>query len=493
MSNVTSSIKKYVNRKQFKYGGYAVLITLIGIAVIVFANIGLTALENNFDLRLDMSQNKAYTLNDQTKMIAGDLTKDVYIYTLYAPGQEDNDALAILKKIKALSGHITLENKDPGSDPAFINKFQTNGSTIEDGSIIVTDKDNKVFQVLNQYAQYSNQYDDYSNLVSRQIKVEGAVTSAINYIQLGYMPTVFLVQGHAELPLSDISTLSANFSNQNYNLQTINIGQTPEKVKPGDIILFMRPQVDITDSERDALTPLMLKGGRFFFLLDPLSSDPAKMPNLMSLLKQYDIELKDGLVVENDLSYLYPGQNHLVLEPELQSHAITDVIISRQLPVVIPGSGVIKLPEVPPDSTMKMTSLLKTSDQSYFKTIEEAQTDMSQQPDDEVGPFDVGVAVEKNNGGDVADDVRFVLFYNTDFATVQGAGTISNIDLVMNSAAWMRNSAKDIYVRPKAISTPQIVIKNMAQFWTITMVSVLLVPLLMLAAGIFIYLRRKHL
>lgn len=491
MNNAFSSIKKYVNRKQFKYGGYAVLITLFGIAVIVLVNIGLTVLEDNYDLRLDMSQNKAFTLNEETKKIVGGLTKDVYIYTLYSPGQEDNDALAILKKIKALSGHIHLENKDPGTNPGFVNQYQQSGNAIEDKSIIVSDKDAKLFRVLDLYAQYSAQYDENYQQTGVNIKVEGAVTSAINYIQLGYMPTLFLVQGHGEATIAELGSLSAVLSDQNYNLQTVNIGQTPEKLKPGDIIMFMDPKVDITDAERDTLTPLMLKGGRFFFMFEPGSADPAKLPNIMSLLKQYDIELKDGYIVEADPNFMIAAQNPMLLLPEIKSHAITDVIINNGVPALIQYSGAIRLPDVMPDRTMSATPLLTSSEQSYFK-IKDPTKEFTpeQQEGDETGPFCVGAAVEKDNGSEDADDVRFVVFYNASFATVQN---FANMDLFMNSADWMRNAEKDIRIRAKPISSPQIMIKSAAQFWVVVVVSTLLVPLLMLAAGIFVYLKRKHL
>jgi ABC-2 type transport system permease protein len=497
-----SSFKKFVTSKRFKFGGYAIAITLVGIAVVVLVNIGLTVLENNFDLRLDLTQNKAYSLNEQTKKVVGNLTKDVYIYTLYTPGNENDEVNAVLMKIKALSGHVTLENRDPNRDPAFMKKFQENGSsTIAEGSVIVADKEGKLFRVIDQYAQYSYGYNSYTqSYETTQLKVEGAVTTAVNYIELGYIPTVFLVQGHGEVGLTDLSHVQAGLSDESYSLKTINIAQAPGDIKPGDIVMFFNPQRDITDLERETLKPLMEKGGRFLFLFDPTSTETDKLPNLMSLLKLYDIDLKPGIVYENDSLHMYSPSYPYVLAPDIQSHDITNAIIQTQIPILVDTSGALKLPEAMPDSSMTMQPLLKTTGNSFLKTLEELSLikqdeKVTKSDTDESGPFTVAAAVERDaRTGDVNDNVRFVVAYNTRFISNSDiALKFENYDLFINSMAWMRNSEKDIYVRPKTVSTPQITIRSAAQFWAVSVVSVLLVPVVMVIAGIVIYLKRKHL
>ena len=84
---------------------------------------------------------------------------------------------------------------------------------------------------------------------------------------------------------------------------------------------------------------------------------------------------------------------------------------------------------------------------------------LAQSDTDETGPFDLAAAVEKdNNTGNTDDDVRFVIIYDTQFITSNTLSltSFSNIDLFMNSLGWMKNSAQDIYVRPKTDSTPQL-------------------------------------
>lgn len=497
MENKASSVKKSVfSNKRFKYGGYALIITLVGIAVVVLLNIGLTTLENNFDLRIDTTQNKKYSLTDQTKQVVQSLSKDIYIYTTYPTGNEDKDISEILQKFKSLSTRIHLENKDTDKDPRFATPYTKDGKTISPGDIIVTDKDSKVFRVLDQYAQYQAIYDQTTGeQTGTQIKVEGSLVTALNYINLGYMPAAYLVQGHGELALSDVSAVSAYMSDSNYNLQTVNVAQTPDKLKAGDIIMFFYPKTDISDQERDILKPLMEKGGRFFFLLDPATMAQKDMPNLKSLLKLYDIELKSGVVVEGDTAHMIMATNPLYLMPDIQSHAITDAMTNKNIPLVLYASSALKLPDVAPDSSTTITSLLKSSDKAFLKKLDpnNQNATMEYQSGDEMGPFDLAAAVEKKNGSNDADSVKLMIAYSTQFITDSSmVSNTNNMGFFLSGCDWMRNADNEIYVRPKLASTAYFT-TNVAETWVVIAFSVLFVPVLMLVAGIIIYVRRKHL
>lgn len=504
MDKKKMDFSKLFSNKKFKYGGYSLIIVIIGIALVVLLNYGLTMLEKNFDLRVDMTQNKKYSLADQTKKLVEGLKSDIYIYTTYAPGAEDKDVSQILQKIKALSGHVVLQNVDPDLNPVFFQKYETNGTKISTGEIIVSDKDGKLFRVLNQDAQYTTSYDQNTGATTvTQIKVEGAVVTAVNYIQIGYIPTVYLVTGHGEADMSSLADLSTSMSSGNYNFVSLNIAQAPDKIKAGDIVMMLDPQRDITQAERDSLKPLMEKGGRFYILLNPQYAGPGKMPNLESLLMLFDISLKSGVVIEGNTANEYTPSMPYALVPEVQDHAITTPIKSANYPLVIPFSGALKLPDAAPETSMTITSLLKTSDKAYLKSFDsltsaKSVADLAKADTDEAGPFDLAVAIDKTNGSNAADDAKLVISYSSDFAMESGliaaSAPYEDNDLFMNSVGWMQNATgQDIYVRPKSISASVMNITNVVQFWIIAVIGILLVPVIMLVAGIVIYQRRKHL
>lgn len=498
MSKMIPSIKKTLGSKKFKYGGYAIAVTLVGIAAVVLFNIGLTSLEENFDLKIDTSQNKKFTLTEQTKQVMSALEKDIYIYTTYTPGQEQDEIVEIINKIKALSGRIRVENHDPDLEPGFMQRFTEGGETVSAGSVIVSDAEGKLFRVLDTYDLYEVEYDSNYQPTVTQIKAESAITIAANYISIGYMPNVYIAEGHGELTIADLSAVNASMKDENFNLVSLNIAQEPEKPQPGDIIMFVSPKVDLTNEERDILKPLIEKGGRFYFLFDPQYMSEEKTPNFLSLLKLYDVGLQDGYVFEEDTKHMFMGGYPNFLVPDLQSHDVTNTVKDQNIPLVIPDAGALALPDSPPENSMTITSLAKTSDSSYLKKIEDlvnaqSEGDIARKDTDASGPFDVAACLEKTNGSDPADTAKIVVIYSSRYLEAVASPSYANMSMLINGAAWMRNADKEIYVRAKDVSDTSLTFKNAFEYWLVVVISALLVPVLMLAAGILVYLKRKHL
>ena len=77
------------NKKLLKKGSYSLALTIIVIAAAIFLN--LLAGELPYSLtKIDVSENKLYTVGDQTKELASRLTEDVTLYLLAEDGQEDS-------------------------------------------------------------------------------------------------------------------------------------------------------------------------------------------------------------------------------------------------------------------------------------------------------------------------------------------------------------------------------------------------------------------
>ena len=248
------------------------------------------------------------------------------------------------------------------------------------------------------------------------------------------------------------------------------------------------------DAERDVLKPLFEKGGRFLIMLDPVTLNGKSLPNLESLLKLYNVEVKPGLIVEGDAGRIM-SSSPVYLVPNIEPHAITDPLTASGTPIIVPMAGALQLPQEPPESTMTITPLLQTSEKAYLKTGDLQSASASQEPGDESGPFVIAAALEKTNSSNDDDTARAVIIYNTAFATsTQYTNYTNNMDLVLNAANWMRNTSQDdIYIRAKALTNPVLIMQSQAQLISVLAVSVLLIPVVMLVVGIAVYLKRKHL
>ncbi|MDD4796938.1 MAG: Gldg family protein, partial [Eubacteriales bacterium] len=148
------------NKKNVKYGGYSLLLTAAFLVAIILINVLVTALSDRFNLQVDMTQTRKYSLSTQTNQILKNLDKDVYVYTLYATGAEDSDIMQILSMYRSGSNKVHVESIDMTKNPQSVQAFTQDGSTLQNTSIIVTNADKSRYRILTQYDQYEYSYDE---------------------------------------------------------------------------------------------------------------------------------------------------------------------------------------------------------------------------------------------------------------------------------------------------------------------------------------------
>ena len=70
--------------------------SIVSIAVLLLLvlsfNVLVSVLDGRFNLHADMSQQKYFSISDTTKEILDGLDQDIYVYTLYETGNEDERA-----------------------------------------------------------------------------------------------------------------------------------------------------------------------------------------------------------------------------------------------------------------------------------------------------------------------------------------------------------------------------------------------------------------
>ena len=78
----TFNFVEIFKNKRVRYGGYAALITLAAAVMVVVLNLIIQLVPSD----IDMTENKLFTLSDQTKDLLDTLEKPVVIYGLYPAG-----------------------------------------------------------------------------------------------------------------------------------------------------------------------------------------------------------------------------------------------------------------------------------------------------------------------------------------------------------------------------------------------------------------------
>ncbi|NMA82537.1 MAG: GldG family protein [Epulopiscium sp.] len=475
------NIKQSFQNKKFKYGGYATMVTMIFIAILLVINL----VVEQMGIKIDLTQNALYSLSQQTYDILDGLEQDVTIYGLYETGQEQLMVKEVLDKYASRSKKINIQYKDPILYPQFALQYEKDGQTVSLGSLIV-ESGNKV-KVISQYdlVNYSYNYNNPTQSQAESLAIEQRITAAIDYVTSEKNPIIYSLVGHNEEALPAV--VKDQLQKENYTLEDLNLLSDDVALGEGDTLLIMTPKRDITEDEDEKIREFLIKGGRAIFLLDLVEG---QLPIFEDLVASYGVGLEKGIIIEGDAQRRY--QNAIHLWPNQGQHEILNSIRSAQLPVIIPGAQGLQVEEVKRRS-LEVEPLLTTSSNSWGKVNPNATT-LEKEAEDLQGPFHVAVAVtEKQYENNEEIVTKVVVVSNTQFINSQMASisAFGNMDFFMNSVNWLQDQKQNITIRPKSLTTQRLVISGLQQL-TYAGIVTILIPLIVLAIGVVVWLRRRH-
>ena len=205
------------NKKLLKKGSYSLAFTVVILAIAVFLNLLISELPSSAT-KIDVSENKLYSIGDETKNVASSLTEDVTLYLLAEDGSEDATLNELLTRYADLSSHIKYEKKDPVLNPSFASSY-TDEDLASNSVIVVSDKRSKVIPYSDLYESSVN-YQTYS-METTAFDGEGQVTSAIAYVTTEDLPILYTLTGHEENDLD--SSMQSAIEKENIEVQELNL------------------------------------------------------------------------------------------------------------------------------------------------------------------------------------------------------------------------------------------------------------------------------
>lgn len=451
-----------------KAGSYSLLISAVVLAILVVVNIFAQVLPATWT-KLDMSATQLYSVTSNTKAVLAGLSEDVTIYWIVQADQEDLYLENLLAKYEAMSGHITVEKKNPDTYPAFTQQYTD--ETVPNNSLIVESSqrsryvpyDNIYLSELD-YTTYSYVYTDFAG--------ESAITSAIHYVVTEDLPMVYRLQGHGEAELP--SGFSDSVDQANIQLNTLTLLSTNQVPEDADAVLIYDPQSDITEEEKKMLTDYVSAGGQLLVIAGPMDGDP--LVNLNSILEQYDVTLTDGIVIEadaNNYAYGYP----YALLPTMESDTVTQPLIDDNYVPVIPLAQGMVINDT--DDTGTVTSLLSTSATSFSKLAGYDMVSYDKEEGDIDGPFSLAVTIDAGNDGRITWFSSAMFLDDTFNYYASGA----NAELALNALSALVGEQETLSIRTRSLDYNYLTISESTAS-TLQILMIALFPLTYLGIGI---------
>ncbi len=473
-----------VKTKNFRIGTYTAATTAIVLAILVAVNLLVSALPETYT-QPDLSGNDLYDLSEQTEELVSGLEEDVNVYWIVQDGYEDDTLQKTLTRYEDLSKHIKVEKIDPVANPNFA--YQYTSDDVYNNSLVVTSADASKSRYISYYDIYETSYDEDYNTVT-SYNGEGALTSAVNFVTSAAQTKVYYLSGHGEDELP--SNLVSSFETENISLTPLNL--LTEETVPTDCesLLIYSPASDFSQAEIEKIEAYLAENGSLMLFTD---CDSEELPNLHAMMQKRGVKAVDGMVVEKDNShYMSNYPNYLI--PQLESHEITDPLISGNYYVLMPIAQGLEMtaPDGEESSDVSVTALLSTTAGAYSKADGILATNAEKETGDigaDTDGFALAVAItEQTDTG----ESKMVWITSSTLVESQIDQLVSggNTDFVTNAMGWLCEMEDAISIHAKTISYEYLTLTS-AQSGRWTLVMVVLIPVTVLAGGIIVWLKRR--
>ena len=499
-------IKGQFTSRKFRGGAFSSILIVFILVAVVLVNM----IVSQFDLKIDTTDESTYTLTNQTKNVVKDIKDDIKIYYVVENGKELTMFKNIVDKYEELSDNIQVIYKDPILYPDFATKYAGSGAKVNSNSIVVVNDKTGNYKYIPYSEMYSLDYTDVYNGKATDptvtaIDVEGQITSAVKMVTNQHKDKIYAVSGHGETTISDY--LKNEFEKLGTEIDFLNIrsvgdaGSSDDETMKGlpetdtkavtipkdcNILYIAGPTTDYTETEVAAIKTYLQGGGKAIVMLNYMARN---MTNFTGLLKYYGLDVTEGVVMENS-SHSGGGIPYMSYAEISNSNSITLGIDNDTNPVIMPYAQGIK--ENVSRDTLTIDKLLTTSSDAYCKTADVSSiTTYEKEDTDVVGPFDAGVMVSDIYDGKTSEMVVFSSHYVADDQFIQ-SDNFGNIVLLNNTVSYLTGQETGLSI-PKRSMVETYVNTTDSDTVFYTVVLIVAVPILLLAAGFLIwYMRRRR-
>jgi ABC-type uncharacterized transport system involved in gliding motility auxiliary subunit len=472
----------WIKTRQTKYTLYVTLYLLVIIAVLGAAN----WLANRHNKSIDSTSNKKFSLSDQTIKVVKNLTKDVTI-TDYDKTSAFTTSRDLLDRYANLSTKLHVVYVDPDKKPQL-----AKAAGIRSYGQITVDSGMKKEE-------------------AKSLTEEEVTGALIRSLKSGERNVCF-VKGGGEHGLEDsgrsgYSNAKEALEKANYKTKTIMLlggaaqpatpGETkinplgasapggPKPEVPSDctILVVAGPKYEYLQPSVDAIQTYVGNGGRALIMLDPPlrigREETQDSPALLKTLDSWGVTMNKDLAIDaSGVGQIFGLSEVVPLVTSYESHAIVREL--KETATAFPLARTL-------DAKSPAEKLFSTSDNS-FATSNLSSAEIRIDPKkDKKGPLTLAAAGTVKA---TAKEGRFVAVGSSNWVSNNILRFNGNRDLFLNMMNWLSSDEDLISIRPKEPEDRRLTLSR-RQMSTIFSSSVVGLPLIVIAAGLMVWWKRR--
>ena len=443
---------------------------LIVVLIVVVINI----LSESYNFRIDLTEDKEYTLSKATRDILKNLDMPVTVTAYFSEDLPTN--------VGNISGNLKdmLVEYNNRSDGMVVYKFVNPNENEESEQEAVKAGIQPLMINVREKDQIKQQKAYLGAVISmgdeKEIipflqpgsAMEYALSSSIKKLSVTVKPVIAFIQGHGEPGLNEIPQVYQEL-NIMYDVQTITLADTtviPQNVKT---LAIVRPTDTIPESHLAKIDQFLSAGGRVLMALNRVEGNfsnatgSAVSVGLEGWLMKKGITISENFIVDANCGSvtLQQQQGNFTMQSQIQFPYLPVINKFADNPIT-KGLESVSLQFASPitfagDTTMKFTPIAYSSEKSgslrapiYFDIQKQWQL-----TDFPMSGLVVGAILEGNFNSN--NSSRIVIFSDGDFAVGGNQRGMQlppdNVNLMVNSIDWLSDDTGLIELRTKGVTS----------------------------------------
>jgi ABC-type uncharacterized transport system involved in gliding motility auxiliary subunit len=467
-------LREAIGQRSTRYGAGATVYSLLFIALLVGANY----LGVRHHHRWDVTEAGVYTLAPQSKQVVEGL-KDKLEITAFVEGGVNPQLQTLLESYHdAAPAQVQFRLVDPDKEPALVEQM-------------------KITTAPSVHLQYGKE----SYVVTQP--TEENITNGIIRVSGGKKKVAYFTEGDGEASPEDreakgYSNAKTALEQENYEVKTFILPAAEKVPDDASVVIVAGLGQPPTDHAVEVLDNYLKSGGHLLMLIGPRQGNA----KLTSMLANWGVKLGDDIVVDREVR-LFEGPR-LGVVPITKTYGMHPITQNFRDFTIYPQTRTVEA-AAEGKKGLQATVLAKTSATSW------AETDLDdlfnkqiakEDPQDRKGPLGVAVAVTAkltdmgitppaNAEGKVPDEARLVVFGTPMFADNQElVQSRLNGDLFLNAVGWLVGQENLVSIRSRTVraSRAELTPRQAVQVFYL---SVLIIPQLLIVAGIAVWWQRR--
>ena len=461
---------EWIKSRQSKFTAYATTYIVVILGVLGAINF----LANRYNKSFDSTANKTFSLSEQTEKIVKNLKQDVKI-SYYDDVRGLERGRDLLDRYKNLSPKVTVDFVDVAKKP-----METRAAGVKAAGTT--------------FVNVGLKKEEARGLTEEALT--GAIIRAIKEGQ----KTVCAVAGADEKAFDDtkpdgLANAKTELEKSNYVTKTINLVADAKIPADCSILLVAGPKYDYIAPVVTAISDFVENGGDALIMLDaPLKMGKMQIADNAELTKMLE---GWGVGINKDLALDTSGFGRAVG----LSAAVPLAVAYEQHPIVNEMKAATGFPyartiDAKDGGKTKTSKLLSTSENSFAIKDMSAKEVEFKEGRDKKGPLNLAVAgtlkapnAEKRIGDGQG---RFVVVGSSswmmnEMISIRG---LANKDLFLNMMNWLSADEDLISIRPKDPEDRRLTM-NQGQMNMLGILSIFMLPLVIVASGVMMWLRRR--